>query len=83
MSAYLAGHYEEAVAGLLAWLDASPDPLPAAERLLAQQAAAALARVGVLAGSGSREAAAAALGLDRLRALDPSLAASANARPRR
>ena len=84
MSAYLEGRYEEAVAGLVTWLGASASPPPAAERPLAQQATLALARVGTLAGSGSREAEAAARALERLRALDPSLpAAPANAAPRR
>jgi hypothetical protein len=75
MSAYLEGRYGEVVTGLLAWLEASPSPPAAAERPLAQQAAAALARVVALAGSGSREAAAAARALERLRALDPGLQA--------
>jgi len=73
MSAYLEGRYERAVADLLAWLEASPTPLSASERPLARQAAAALARVGALAGAGSAEAAAAALGLERLRTLEPSV----------
>jgi hypothetical protein len=73
MSAYLEGRYEEVVAGLLTWLEASSSPLPAAERPLARQAGAALAQVAALAGSGSREAAAAAVALERLRSLDPSV----------
>jgi hypothetical protein len=84
MSAYLEGRYAEVVAGLMAWLEATPSPLPAAERPLAQQAAAALARVGALAGPGSQEAADAALALGRLRAIDPSVpAAPATAAGRR
>jgi hypothetical protein len=82
MSAYLEGRYEEAVAGLVAWLDASITPLSPAERPLAQQAAAALARVGALAGSGSAEAEAAALGLERLRALDSAVPAAPASGPR-
>ena len=71
MSAYLEGRYADAVSGLVAWLGASSSPLAAGERSLARQAGAALSRVGALAGSGSPEAAAATLGLERLRALDP------------
>jgi hypothetical protein len=82
MSAYLGGRYAEAVAGLVAWLDGSTTPLPPAERALVQQAAAALARVGALAGSGSPEAEAAALGLERLRALDPAVPAAPASGPR-
>jgi hypothetical protein len=76
MSAYLEGRYAEVVSGLGAWLEAAPSPLPAPERSLAQLAAAALARVGALAGAGSQEAAAAARALERLRALEPGLPAS-------
>jgi hypothetical protein len=76
MNAYLEGRYEAVVSGLLAWLEASPSPLPAAERRLAQQAAEALARVGALAGPRTPEAASAAVALERLRAIDPGVAAA-------
>jgi tetratricopeptide (TPR) repeat protein len=67
MAAYLAGRYAEAVARLGAWIEAAragPDP---SERALVRQAAAALSRVGALAGSGSPEAEQAARCLERLR----------------
>ncbi len=85
MSAYLEGRYADAVSGIVAWLGASPCPLAERERPLARQAGAALSRVGALAGSGSPEAAAATLGLERLRALDPEAGPPATnaARPQR
>jgi hypothetical protein len=75
MGAYLRGRYAEVVSRLGAWLEAAPSPLAAAERPLAQQAAAALARIGALAGAGSEEADAASRVLERLRGLEPSLPA--------
>jgi tetratricopeptide (TPR) repeat protein len=84
MCAYLEGRYVEAVAQLTEWLEASPRPLPAPERALARQAAAALSRVGALAGAPSPAASEAAKWLERLGTVDPACTFSPEAaRPRR
>jgi len=77
MAAYLEGRYAHTVARLGAWFDASPATLDEREKGLARQAAAALSRVGALAGAGSAEAEQAAKCLERLRALDPESVARA------
>jgi hypothetical protein len=77
MAAYLAGRYGAAVASLCRWLDAAPAALGEPEASLARQAAAALSRVGTLAGAASDEATAAASCLERLRALERGVGAAA------
>ncbi len=72
MHAYLAERYEDAAQELVAWLEASSEPLPEADHGLARAAAAALARVGALAGEDSAAAAQATLALDRVRARVPA-----------
>jgi tetratricopeptide (TPR) repeat protein len=71
MRAYLAARYETAACELMAWLEASPDPLPEAEHGLAQAAGAALGRVEALAGADSPAAAQAARALEQLRGRAP------------
>ncbi len=71
MASYLAGRYAEAVARLAEWFASAPAAAAASDRPLARQAAAALSRVGALAGAGSAEATEATRCLERLNALDP------------
>jgi hypothetical protein len=71
MAAYLAGRYSEAVARLSEWFASTTPHATASDRPLARQAAAALSRVGTLAGTGSTEATEAARCLERLNVLDP------------
>jgi hypothetical protein len=70
MAAYLEGRYADTVARLAGWFAAAPAPLSASEQALARQAAAALSRVGALAGAGSPEAEQAARCLERMRAAE-------------
>ena len=70
MAAYLEGRYADTVKRLGAWFDAAPAALAASEAPLARQAAAALSRVGALAGAGTLEAEQAARCLERLRAAE-------------
>jgi hypothetical protein len=70
MAAYLEGRYADTVAHLAGWLGAAPAPRSASEQALARQAAAALSRVGALAGAGSPEAEQAAQCLERMRAAE-------------
>ena len=67
MAAYLDGRYADTVARLGAWFDGAPAALAASEKRLALQGAAALSRVGALAGAGTPEAEEAARCLERLR----------------
>jgi hypothetical protein len=72
MAAYLEGRYGAAVAKLGDWLDAAPATEPA----LVRQAAAALSRVGALAGAGTPEAEQAVRCLERLRAAEAGAGAA-------
>jgi hypothetical protein len=68
MAAYLEGRYADTVRHLDDWLAGAPAVPDAGEGPLARQAAAALSRVGALAGGGTPEAEQAARCLERLRA---------------
>jgi len=81
MAAYLDGRYADTVARLGDWFDATPATLGASEEALARQAAAALSRVGALAGAGTPEADQAARCLERLRAADASAPQPIRPRP--
>jgi tetratricopeptide (TPR) repeat protein len=70
MAAYLGGRYAETVSRLAAWLDAVPPELGEEEKALARQAAAALSRIGALAGAGAPEAEQAKRCLERMRVAD-------------
>ena len=70
MAAYLEGRYADTVACLGAWFDGTSAALDASDRPLARQAAAALSRVGALAGAGTPEAEQAARCLERMRAAE-------------
>jgi hypothetical protein len=75
MAAYLEGRYGDTVARLGDWYDAAPPQLGDEERTLARQAAAALSRIGALAGAGAPEAEQAKRCLERMRAVDTGAAA--------
>ena len=70
MAAYLEGRYADTVARLGAGFETAPAAAAASEMPLARQAAAALSRVGALAGAGTPEAEQAARCLERLRAAE-------------
>jgi hypothetical protein len=70
MAAYLEGRYAETAARLGEWLDGAPRELGEEERALARQAAAALSRIGALAGAGTPEAEQAKRCLERIPAAD-------------
>lgn len=70
MAAYLEGRYAETASRLGEWYAATPPELDDDEKALARQAAAALSRVGALAGAGTPEAEQARRCLERMRAAD-------------
>jgi hypothetical protein len=67
MAAYLEGRYADTVARLGEWLDGAPSELGEEEKALARQGAAALSRIGALAGAGAPEAEQAKRCLERMR----------------
>jgi hypothetical protein len=70
MAAYLEGRYADTARSLGEWYDAAAPHLEEDERAFARQAAAALSRVGALAGAGTPEAEQARRCLERMHAAD-------------
>jgi hypothetical protein len=74
MAAYLDGRYADTVQRLGAWYAAAEPKLDEDEKALARQAAAALSRIGALAGADTPEAEQARSCLERMRAADVAAA---------